>query len=112
MDAPNFWQNMKQKIISQVGSASTQWCHGEVDHSSKLIIESLSNNDSELLKGDFRTASNFIGHIPSPFICQMLANFFGVEWTVSKFKKRKRKLLSINDCSCPRQKVKLGTFTL
>ena len=64
-----------------------------------------------IIKKWFSTASNFIMHIPSHLICQMLANFFGVEFlrTLSKFKKRKRKLLS-NDCSRPRQNAKIRHF--
>ena len=48
------------------------------------------------LKKWIRAASNFIALIPSRLICHMGANFFGVEFwrTVSKFRKRKRKLLS------------------
>ena len=47
------------------------------------------------LKIWIRAASNFIVLIPSGLIRQMLANFFGVEFlkVVSKFRKRKRKLL-------------------
>ena len=47
------------------------------------------------LKKRIRAASNFIALIPSLLIRQMLANFYGVEFyrIVSKFRKRKRKLL-------------------
>ena len=46
-------------------------------------------------KKRIRAVSNFIAPIPTLSICQMLANFSGVEFqrTVSKFTKRKRKPL-------------------
>ena len=47
------------------------------------------------LKKRIRAASDFIALIPSRLIRQMLANFCGVEFyrIVSKFRKRRRKLL-------------------
>ena len=51
---------------------------------------------SRTLKKRIRVTSNFIARIPSRVIRQMRANVFGVEFlrTVSKFRKRKRKLSS------------------
>ena len=57
---------------------------------------SLSNDDGDVYENVVCAASNFIALIPSRLLSQMLVNFFGVGFqrTLSKFKKRKRNLLS------------------
>ena len=57
---------------------------------------SLSNDDGDVYENVVCAASNFIALIPSRLLSQMWVNFFGVGFQriLSKFKKRKRNLLS------------------
>ena len=63
------------------------------------------------LKKRICAASNFIVLIPSILILQMLATFFELNSKgLYQISRQEKKVVVL--CSCPRQNVKLGSFTL
>ena len=88
-------------LLTAWGSPNDCNCNSQSLALTCTTLGSLSNNKGESakktsLKKCIRVASNFTTLIRSCLIRQMWANFFGVEFwrALSKFRKRKRKLLS------------------